>query len=178
MCTTSGRPSTRRFTVHTAPDDPTLRVGDPEREHTAARLGSALILGYLSMEEYEDRLGRAFAAQCAGDLDRLTSDLPLNQISRHDPRRWAARHREAKRDLQVHVISYVAMSLLMIGIWLAVAIGAGSWYFWPIWPILGVGIGVLAHAHSVARARPGVQTAAGTSGSQPLVNRYHQNHCG
>ena len=97
------------------------------------------------MAEYEDRLGEP-SRPSAGDLDRLTSDLPLNQISWHDPRRWAARHREAKRDLQVHVISYVAMSLLMIGIWLAVAIGAGQLVFLADLANPGVGIGVLAHA--------------------------------
>ncbi|MEI6252081.1 MAG: DUF1707 domain-containing protein, partial [Mycobacteriaceae bacterium] len=67
MCTTPARPSTRRSTVQApaadpTPPDPTLRVGDPEREHSAARLGLAFTQGYLSMEEYENRLGQAFAA--------------------------------------------------------------------------------------------------------------------
>lgn len=158
MCTTSARPSTRRHTARTAPPDSTqpdstLRVGDPEREHTAAHLGSAFTQGYLSMEEYETRLGQAFAAQTTGDLDRLTSDLPVNEISRHDPRRHAARLQAAQRGLRVHLISYVAMSLLLIGIWLAVALANDNWYFWPIWPILGVGIGVVGHKISVDRYR-------------------------
>ena len=34
----------------------------------------------------------------------------------------------------------------MIGIWLAVAVTAGAWYFWPVWPIMGMGIGVVSHA--------------------------------
>lgn len=155
MCTTSARPSARRSTVNTARPDPALRVGDPERENTAARLGLAFTQGYLSMEEYESRLGHAFAAQSAGDLDRLTSDLPLDQISTRDPRRQAARSRKAKRGLQIHLINYIAMSVLMIGIWLAVGFGVGSWYFWPIWPILGAGVGVVAHTLSAARTRPG-----------------------
>lgn len=179
MCTTSARPSTRRSPVQAAaadltppdltPPDPTLRVGDPEREHTAARLGLAFTHGYLSMEEYENRLGQAFAAQTAGDLDRLTTDLPVDQISRRDPRRQTARRHAALRGLQVHLISYVAMSLLMIGIWLAVGVATDSWYFWPIWPILGVGIGVVGHTISVAQARPGVpSTAAVTGVPQPF----------
>jgi hypothetical protein len=28
----------------------------------------------------------------------------------------------------------------------AVGLTAGAWYFWPVWPILGAGIGVLGHA--------------------------------
>ena len=167
MCTTSARPSTRRYTAHAAPADPTRRVGDPERESTAARLGLAFTQGYLSMDEYEARLGHAFTAQSAGDLGGLTSDLPLDQISRRDPLRQAARRRAAKRGLQVHLIGYVAMSLLLIGIWLAVAVAGGSWYFWPIWPILGVGVGVIGHMLEVARARPGAQSNVA----------IHQSHC-
>ena len=34
----------------------------------------------------------------------------------------------------------------MIGIWLALAIAVGAWYFWPVWPILGGGLGVFSHA--------------------------------
>ncbi len=34
----------------------------------------------------------------------------------------------------------------VLTVWLAVGLTAGAWYFWPIWPILGAGIGVLAHA--------------------------------
>lgn len=175
MCTTSARSATRRYTVRTAPPestqrvgDPersTQRVGDPERENTAARLGVAFTLGYLSMDEYENRLGYAFGAQTAAELDQLTTDLPMDEINRRDPRRQAARLRAAQRGVQVHLISYVAVSLLMIGIWLAVGVGTGSWYFWPIWPILGVGIGVIGHAMSVAQARRGVPSAAAMPGA-------------
>jgi hypothetical protein len=51
---------------------------------------------------------------------------------------------------------YLAASLLMIGIWLAVAVTVGAWYFWPVWPIMGMGIGVVSHAvpvRSCARSR-------------------------
>ena len=169
MCTTAVRPSTRRYKCRTIqpewtprvedPDRSTLRVGDPYREHTATRLGVAFTLGYLSMDEYEARLGQAFGAQTAAELDGLTTDLPVAEIRRRDPSRQAARRRAAERGLRVHLISYLAMSLLMIGIWLAVAVAAGSWYFWPIWPIVGVGVGVIGHAMSVAQTRPGMQPA-------------------
>jgi len=153
MCSTSPRPTARRSSLHGAAADPALRVGDAERERTAARLGQAFTQGYLSMEEYETRLGQAFSAQNAGALNRLTNDLPVAQISRRDPRHRAGRLAAARRGLQIHVIGYLAISLLMIGIWLAVAVATGAWYFWPIWPILGVGIGVISHAVPVVRAR-------------------------
>lgn len=43
------------------------------------------------------------------------------------------------------------MAALSVGIWLTVAVTAGAWYFWPIWPILGGGIGVISHALPVSR---------------------------
>jgi hypothetical protein len=37
-------------------------------------------------------------------------------------------------------------------VWLAVGLTAGAWYFWPVWPILGAGIGVLGHALPIRHA--------------------------
>lgn len=125
--------------------DPAVRVGDPERERTAAFLGQAFTLGYLSMEEYETRLG-AFEAQTVGALNPLIADLPVDQIRRRDPHRRAARQAAARRGVRIHLVAYLAVSLLMIGIWLATAMAVGVWYFWPAWPILGWGIGIVSHA--------------------------------
>ena len=38
------------------------------------------------------------------------------------------------------------MVVIVLTVWLAVGLTAGAWYFWPVWPILGAGIGVLGHA--------------------------------
>jgi hypothetical protein len=38
------------------------------------------------------------------------------------------------------------MVVIVLAVWLAVGLTAGAWYFWPIWPILGAGIGVISHA--------------------------------
>jgi class 3 adenylate cyclase len=51
--------------------------------------------------------------------------------------------------LRIHLTYYVLVNVLLIGIWAA----SGGGYFWPIWPILGWGIGVAAHgAPLIARA--------------------------
>lgn len=124
----------------------TARAGDREREHTANDLGRALTQGYLAMPEYEDRLQSAFRAQTTGELYRLVADLPVNRLRRNDPRRHAAQQRAARLSVKIHLAAYVAGSLLMLGIWLAVGLGGGGWYFWPVWPIMGWGIGVASHA--------------------------------
>lgn len=122
-----------------------IRAGDRERERTATDLGRALAQGYLPMAEYEDRLGRAFAASCAGELDALVADLPVARLRHHDPSRRAARIAAARLSTRIHLAAYLAGSVLMLGIWLAVGLGGRGWYFWPVWPILGWGIGVVSH---------------------------------
>ena len=44
------------------------------------------------------------------------------------------------------------MVVIVLAVWLTVGLTAGAWYFWPIWPILGAGIGVLGHAVPIRRA--------------------------
>ena len=126
--------------------DLNIRVGDREREKVIARLGQAFTQGYLSIPDYETRLDHAVEAQTAGALGQLLSDLPVGRIARGDPHRRAARVAAARRGVQIHLAAYLAASLLMIGIWLALAVTVGAWYFWPVWPILGGGIGVISHA--------------------------------
>jgi adenylate cyclase len=48
---------------------------------------------------------------------------------------------EAKRAFGRHVTVYVAVNLLLIAIWAITSRG----YFWPIWPILGWGVGLGAN---------------------------------
>ena len=123
-----------------------IRAGDHERARTAGDLGLALTQGYLPMAEYEDRLGRAFSAHNTHELDTLVADLPLGRLRHNDPRRRAAQARAARLSMRIHLAAYLAGAVLMLGIWLAVGLGGGGWYFWPVWPILGWGIGVVSHA--------------------------------
>ena len=128
------------------PVTPTLRAGDRDRESTAELLGQALAQGYLDMSEYESRLQAAFSTQTTPELRELTADLPLAELRRNDPRRHAARRAAARRGVAIHLAGYLAMVVTVLTVWLAVGLGTGSWYFWPIWPILGAGIGLAGHA--------------------------------
>ena len=56
--------------------EPHLRAADSDRAAVAEALGRAMSAGRLSVEEYDDRLGRAYAARTYGDLAPLTADLP------------------------------------------------------------------------------------------------------
>jgi hypothetical protein len=126
-----------------------VRVGDPERDRAIIRLGQAFTQGYLSMQEYEGRLARAMEAQTAGALNQPLSDLPVHRIARADPRRREARLATARLGVRIHLAAYLAAALLMVGIWVATAAGVGMYYFWPVWPILGMGAGWIFHALAV-----------------------------
>src|SRR4051794_1934064 len=130
----------------TAPPVTSVRAGDRDRERTADLLGQALSQGYLAFDEYEHRLQAAVAAHTAGELHALLADLPTAQLHRNDPQRRAARHRAARLSVRIHLGAYLAMVVIVLTVWLAVGLTAGAWFFWPIWPILGAGIGVVGHA--------------------------------
>jgi hypothetical protein len=60
-------------------------------------------------------------------------------------RQLAVTRLRKKRDLQAHVIAYVLVNLLINGIWLV----TGAGFYWPIFPLLGWGIGVAFHIWDV-----------------------------
>jgi len=138
----------------TAPAVTSVRAGDHDRERTATQLGQALSQGYLVFDEYETRLQATFAAHTTGELRQLVADLPLGQLRRNDPQRHAARRRAARLGVRIHLAAYLAMVVIVLTVWLAVGLTAGAWYFWPIWPILGAGIGLASHAIPVRLAVP------------------------
>jgi hypothetical protein len=56
--------------------DQSLRVSDAERDVTLRTLGDHAAVGRLTLDELEERSGRALAAKTRGELAVLTSDLP------------------------------------------------------------------------------------------------------
>jgi hypothetical protein len=55
---------------------PSLRIGDAEREAVAAELREHYAHGRLTLEEFNQRLDAVFAAKTQSDLSRITRDLP------------------------------------------------------------------------------------------------------
>ena len=75
--------------------DASLRVSDAERDAVLRTLGDHAAVGRLTLDELEDRSGRALTARTRGELATLTSDLPqeAGQASspvpaRRKPVRW------------------------------------------------------------------------------------------
>jgi hypothetical protein len=113
-----------------------LRVSDTEREQATTSLREHTATGRLTIDELDGRLQTALAARTQGELDAIFEDLPAA------PRREeSSRHRARALGVRIHAGAYLWATLAMIAIWAA----TGTGYFWPIWPILGWGIGVASH---------------------------------
>ncbi len=56
--------------------DQSLRVSDAERDVTLRTLGDHAAVGRLTLDELEERSGRALVARTRGELAALTTDLP------------------------------------------------------------------------------------------------------
>ncbi|MGV9853355.1 DUF1707 domain-containing protein [Streptomyces sp. NPDC003442] len=79
------------------PDPAGMRASDAERERIAEVLREAVAEGRLDMEEFDERLGAAYAARTHGELEPLVRDLPVPggaapaPPSPADPTGWAER---------------------------------------------------------------------------------------
>jgi len=117
-----------------------LRAADTDRAAVATVLGEHMAAGRLTVEEYEDRLARAYAAKTYGELDTLTADLPRSMPARRpEPDAAVAGSHVARRDGGIHPGAWQAWlrtSLIVVTIWAITCLA--SWqlsYFWPVWVI-------------------------------------------
>ena len=123
----------------------TLRVSDADRERVVEELRAHAGDGRLDVDELEERTSAALAAKTLSQLRAVKTDLPAPRT------RTSARGSD---DFRSHLRVFLAVQLLLVGIWALTGMG----YFWPVWPFLGWGIGVLAHAGafgSCSQSRPG-----------------------
>lgn len=67
-----------------------------------------------------------------------------------DPRAQARKRLEKRRDFGAHAVAYVVINLMLIGIWAV----SGGGYFWPVWVLLGWGVGLVMNAYDVYFRKP------------------------
>jgi hypothetical protein len=131
----------------------TLRASDQEREHTAALLREHCRRGRLSVDELSERMSAAFVARTHGELRALLGDLPAQRPAAPDG------------DFGGHARVFLLVQVSLVAIWLL----TGAGYFWPVWPFLGWGIGLAAHALAAGRAGQPRHTKVG--GDAPVSSR-------
>ena len=60
-------------------------------------------------------------------------------------REQAIKRIKDKNDFKIHVAVYLAVNIMLVGIWWF----TGAAFFWPIFPILGWGVGVAVNGYTV-----------------------------
>lgn len=113
-----------------------LRVGDADRETVADLLAAHHAAGRLTLTELEDRLDTALSARTRDDLGAALAELPVQA-----PERPAETRPDIDSGRRAHLTAYVAV---IAGLWLIWML-TGFGYPWPIWPMLGWGLGLLGH---------------------------------
>ncbi len=129
------RSNPARGRSHIKADD--VRASDAERDEIVSQLRTHAADGRLDVDELDERVERAYAAKTRRDLVATVSDLPRPPRPRP----------HARAEFSEHLRSYLSVMALLVVIWALTGMG----YFWPIWPMLGWGIGILSHAGSVRR---------------------------
>lgn len=131
----------------------TMRAGDEERQRVTEQLQAHYVAGRLDAAELDQRVSQALAARTLADLDALLEDLPPAQTAPAAPVDGAPRseHGESSyhtqfhahgKSFRSHAASYLLVMAFLVAIWLLTTPGG---YFWPVWPMLGWGIGLAAH---------------------------------
>ncbi|PRZ31397.1 uncharacterized protein DUF1707 [Antricoccus suffuscus] len=135
------------------------------------RLSEAHALGQLDVNEFNERTAIASTAKTAGDLAPLLADLPGGQAvpkpaPRHTPslssyatvvgtdwhdgrdelrRRADEGDEDAQRRVAMAALStWVLVAFITTAVWLATGFGGDHGGFWPIWPMIGLGIPLVA----------------------------------
>ncbi|QFG69089.1 2TM domain-containing protein [Ornithinimicrobium pratense] len=94
----------------------------------------------------QDRLGRPDALERPDRVDQ-SDGLDRGQDAALTDRQRALESLEAKADFRGHLTIYLLVMLLLTGIW---AFSTGfSGFFWPIFPMMGWGLGVAIHGVSL-----------------------------
>ncbi|HEY0127408.1 MAG TPA: DUF1707 domain-containing protein [Blastococcus sp.] len=118
--------------------EPHLRAADADRAAVATVLGRHMSAGRLTMDEYDERLARAYAAKTYGELDQITADLPSTELAPPPAGSSAAPvGAHGSWDADPHSWrSWLTTSLIVLVIWAATSLA--TWdlhYFWPVWVI-------------------------------------------
>jgi Domain of unknown function (DUF1707) len=135
------------------PGDAKIRASDADRDRAAAALREHLGAGRLTIEEFDERLDRTYAAKTLGELDELMADLPASDLDqlpgssvdrpaadsmlagRHPdrpiqagPGRFPPARRTAWR-------SWLVISLILFMIWVASGATGSLWFLWVVIPL-------------------------------------------
>lgn len=125
--------------------DAQIRAADEDRERIAAALGVHYTAGRLTLEEFQDRLDRAYAAKTLGELDGLMTDLPGSDLSPPPgpaggeaplPQRRVPGTVQVSDGRRAAVRQFwLAVTVTVLAIWLISGTASGPWFLWLAVPL-------------------------------------------
>lgn len=149
-----------------------MSVSEPERDRTVKALTKHCGEGRITLDELEQRIELAFAAQSNAELHELVRDLPKGDLlgvtgvvpspalqphpSPSTPARQRHHHLPSAKKagevaLRVHATVFVAVMAMLVAIYVLTDLGG---YFWPIWTAMpwGMALGIHAGVHKAVWA--------------------------
>lgn len=144
-------------------DIETMRAADTDRQKVADQLKTALDEGRLTLHEYDERVGLAYASKTYQELLMLLTDLPRPGLSAGEVRaRHEAEQRRRARRLPTAMLVlwtiWAALAVVNLVVYTLVVVGTDSGvYPWPVWMLV-----------------PGAALAAVTVGVQVIRNHRHR----
>jgi len=126
-----------------------MRVGDSDRKAVADQLKTALDEGRLDLSEYDERIQQTYAAKTFADLDGLLDDLPgtvpvqQSQVEPAAPAPAPFAGRSGANQVARWVGPYAGVITISVIIWAITSASAHHLvYFWPIWMLIPLVLGV------------------------------------
>lgn len=131
----------------------TTRASDADRDRAADALREHLAAGRLTIEEFNERLDRAFAAKTLGELEQVMADLSATDLGQlpgaelnHPVADPPQAGRRPVRPVQAGPGGFypawraawgtwLVISLFFFVIWLASGASGGPWFLWVILPL-------------------------------------------
>ena len=154
----------------------TIRASDHDRQQVVDRLRSAVADGRLTVDEYVDRMGRAYQAVTYGDLAPLCADLPADGsagpvVGRAAPAPAGARLAGPGRPgmlaglpaaLKVLWTIWLTAVSVNVVVWVLVSVTSGHLaYPWPLWVAGPWGAVLFAQSVLAVHLRRGRASSAG-----------------
>jgi Domain of unknown function (DUF1707) len=149
-----------------------MRASDRDRQQVVDLLRAGLEDGRLTMEEYTERMGRAYQAVTYGDLAPLSADLPTAGQQAPESKALARPAVAGRRDilaglptaLRVLWAIWLSVVLVNVVVWALVCVTAAALiYPWPLWVAGPWGAVLLAVSVGVS----GSGTRAGARSARP-----------
>ena len=86
----------------------------------------------------------------ASEVSTLDERIETTESGEHTLREQALERIEKKQEFHAHLLAYVLVNAMLVGIWAV----TGAGFFWPVFPLLGWGIGLAFNVWDVYAPAP------------------------